>query len=29
MLTYGIDFDDVLAPFVSYACGLANEEHPG
>lgn len=29
MLTYGIDFDDVLAPFVSIACNLANEEHPG
>ena len=29
MLTYGIDFDDVLAPFVPVACELANEEHPG
>lgn len=29
MLTYGIDFDDVLAPFVPLACELANEEHPG
>lgn len=29
MLTYGIDFDDVLAPFVPIACELANEEHPG
>lgn len=29
MLTYGIDFDDVLAPFVPLACALANEEHPG
>ena len=29
MLTYGIDFDDVLAPFVPLACDLANEEHPG
>ncbi len=28
MLTYGIDFDDVLAPFVPCACELANEEHP-
>lgn len=28
MLTYGIDFDDVLAPFVPLACELANEEHP-
>lgn len=29
MLTYGIDFDDVLAPFVPVACELANEEYPG
>ena len=29
MLTYGIDFDDVLAPFVPVACELANEENPG
>ena len=28
MLTYGIDFDDVLAPFVARACEVANEDHP-
>lgn len=29
MLTYGIDVDDVLMPFVPIACELANEENPG